>query len=305
MIKDHPLKGIIAAPFTPMAGDGAVDFSRIREYAGRLKTAGVEGVFVGGTTGESLSLTFRERRELAESWAPCCDDDFPLVVHAGCESLADTVALSAHAKEIGAAAVGVMPPVFFKPKMEQLIEYCRLAAEACHPLPFYYYHIPAMTGVDLSMLTFARACGRVIPGFRGVKYSHGDMMEFSLLCGLEEKRYDVFFGKDEMLLSALPYAPRGMIGSTYNYAMPLYRAMVKCWEKGDVDGARRWQVLSQRLVSLLLQYGGGIVAGKVFSRIAGFDPGPCRLPNATVDEELIPDIRGKLKDAGVLEHMSL
>lgn len=299
------LTGIVSAPFTPMEENGNIRFSSIGEYAQRLKKAGVAGVFVGGTTGEGLSLTAEERTQLAESWMEQQDDDFHVIVHVGCESLRDVRKLARHAKQIDAAGVGAMPPVFFKPAFNELVEYCEVVAAACAPLPFYFYHIPAMTGVNHSMLELAEVCGRNIENFRGIKYTHNDLVEYSLLCENDGSGLDFLYGRDETLLAGLSFGAKGMIGSTYNYAMPVYRELVKAFRNGDVETARMWQLRSQKIVTVLSAHGGGIVGGKAFMKIAGFDAGGCRLPNRKIETQEMAQARSELEDADVLRYLNI
>ncbi len=299
------LQGIIAAPFTPMDKNGQVRYSVVGEYAERLKSAGVKGVFIGGTTGESLSLSIAERCTLAEAWIGSLSPDFSVIVHAGCDNPDEAEQLSSHAKQIGAAGVGAMPPVFFKPAFDELVAYCKKVAAACDPLPFYYYHIPSMTGVTQSMLTLTETCEREVPNFRGIKFTHNDLMEYSLLNAYGDGKYDILYGRDETILAGLTLGAKGMIGSTYNYAMPVYNALVKAFDMGDLVEARRRQVQVQKIVQVLIAHGGGTVGGKAVIRIAGLNLGPCRPPNRVVDDSEIETIESDLQKAGVLDLLKI
>ena len=305
MNKVFRLTGIVSAPFTPMEENGDIRFSAIGEYAQRLKKTGVAGVFIGGTTGESLSLTIEERYQLAESWIEQQNENFHVIVHAGCESLRDAGKLARHAKQIDAAGVGAMPPVFFKPKFSELVDFCKVIAAACAPLPFYFYHIPSMTGINHSMLELAKVCSNNIENFRGIKYTHNDLVEYSLLCENDGDGLDFLYGRDETLLAGLSFGAKGMIGSTYNYAMPVYRELVKAFRDGDVETARMWQLRSQKIVTVLSAHGGGIGRGKALMKIAGFDAGGCRLPNRKVESREITQARSELEDADVLKYLAI
>ena len=297
------LTGVISAPYTPMHEDGSLDLSKIDEYSIRLKASGIAGVFIGGTTGESFSLTTDERVTLAEAWVKNQADDFHVIAHIGSESLPDILTLSTHAREIGAHGVGLMPPVFFKPGMNELVEICKQAANACDPLPFYFYHIPSMTGVNLSMMELAKRCKAEISNFRGMKFTHNDLVEYSLLADLDNRSLDILYGRDETMLSGLGYGAKGMIGSTFNYAMPIYNELIKAYHVGDMVTAREWQIKSQKMIEILIKYGGGISGGKTFMQVAGLDLGPCRLPNTTITD--VEGIKADLKAAGVLQYIKI
>ena len=165
--------------------------------------------FVCGTTGESMSLTLAERRVLVETWIKAAAGRFPVIVHVGHTCQRDCVELAAHAAHRGAAAIATMGPCFAKPAdVEMLADFCEPIAAAAPDLPFYYYHIPSMTGVSLPMASFLQVAGRRIPNLVGLKYSHDDLAELAACVALDGRRYEVLFGKDEILLAALALGGR-------------------------------------------------------------------------------------------------
>ena len=100
------LRGAIAASVTPLAACGrAVDIAAIHDLVSFLKDGGVDGALVAGTTGEGVLLTLEERRATAEAFVTAGNDGFQVAIHAGAQTTADTIALSAHARDIGAQAV--------------------------------------------------------------------------------------------------------------------------------------------------------------------------------------------------------
>src|SRR5690606_14641888 len=120
--------------------------------AKRLVRDGVSGSFVCGTTGESLSLTLDERKAVAEAWRRSAGDRLKVIVHVGHTCQRDAAELARHAAQIGADAVAAMGPSFFRPPgVRELVDWCAGVAAAAGDLPFYYYHIPSMTGVSLPM----------------------------------------------------------------------------------------------------------------------------------------------------------
>ncbi|MFM7320692.1 MAG: dihydrodipicolinate synthase family protein, partial [Armatimonadota bacterium] len=150
--------GLVAAPHTPFTADGALDVSVVPAQMEHLVSDGVAGAFVCGSTGEGPSMTVAERMALAEAWMRHRPRGFPVMVHVGTASLPDSVALARHAEAIGADAVATLPPFYFKPSgIEALLAWCRPVADAAGKLPFLYYHLPALSGVDVSMTATADA----------------------------------------------------------------------------------------------------------------------------------------------------
>ena len=97
-----------------------------------------------------------------------------------------------------------MAPSFFRPStVEQLVDFCAQIAEAAPGLPFYYYHFPAMTGVDFPMIDFLKGASRRIPNLKGIKFTHENLMDYNRCLHFEKDRFQILFGRDEMLLAAV------------------------------------------------------------------------------------------------------
>lgn len=247
-------RGLIAAPFTPFGSSGELDLTPIPGYADWLSTEGVVGAFICGTTGEGPSLTAQERIEVAEAWVDAAPMGLRIIVHVGHNSLPEAMRLAAHAEAIGADAVACMPPYFFKPSgAEQVVDWCERVAASAPDLPFYYYHIPSMSGVDLPMASFLPMAAARIPNFVGIKYTYEDLEDFTTCLRMEEGRFDILFGRDELLLSALERGAHGAVGSTYNFAASLYRQLTGELERGEILRARQLQHEAVRLIDICVK----------------------------------------------------
>ena len=283
MVNSQPIRGFVAAPFTAMHPDGQVNLDAVPAYVEHLVASGVTGVFVNGTTGEGYSLTREERMATAGAWVRAAAGKLKVIVHVGAESITDALALAGHAGQVGADAVGSMAPVFFRPDLDSLVAYCAQVAAAASETPFYYYHIPSMTGLFIPVVDFLSRAADLIPTLRGVKYTHYDLMDFKRCASLADGRFDLLFGRDEILLSALVLGAQGMVGSTYNYAMPLFAALLAAWQAGHLEEAAAIQERVMRMVGILERNGGGLVAGKALMCGVGLELGSPRLPNRVLD----------------------
>lgn len=132
----------------------AIDTDAVAPYAAWLTSHGADGAFVSGTTGEGVLLTLDERRAATTAWRTGLDG--MLIVHAGAQTTADTVALAAHAAEAGADAVAVIAPPYFALDDEALTAHFVAAAQACAPLPFYCYAFAARSGYPLPVSVIER-----------------------------------------------------------------------------------------------------------------------------------------------------
>lgn len=271
------IHGLISAPFSPMHEDGSLNLARIPEYADFLKRNGSAGVFVCGTTGESMSLSLDERISLSEEWIKHKTDNFKVIIHVGHNCLKDAQLLAKHAEKIDADAIGALAPFFFKPSLDNLIDFCAELSGVAPNLPFYYYHIPCMTGVNINIFDLLKKGAKRIPNLSGAKYTHEDLMDYNLCLQLDGGKYDMLFGRDEILLSGLALGAQGGVGSSYNFAMPLYSQIIEEFKAGNLAAAQECQLKSAQLIQLFHKYG-GVVAAKAIMKLAGFDCGPCRLP---------------------------
>lgn len=280
------INGLIAAPYTPYLPNGEVNTKMIPAYANKLINDGVKGVFICGTTGEGMLLTNEERKIVAEEWVKFSSMDFKVIVHVGTTSAKQSKDLARHAQDIGVYATGSMGPVFLQPgRMDELIAFCAEMASGAPDLPFYYYHIPVISGVDFHMPDFIKGANRQIPNFRGIKFTDHNFMAMQQCLKLDEGKWDILHGFDEILLAGLALGVKGAVGSTYNYMAPLYYGIIEDFNNGRMDAARKKQDISVKVVEVLLKYGGALVAGKALMKTQGIDCGPCRLPLKNLDEE--------------------
>jgi N-acetylneuraminate lyase len=295
------IKGLIAAPFTPMNGDGSLNTGLIPDYAAKLKNDRLSGVFICGTTGEGMLMTPEERMEVGEKWIPEQNEEFKVIVHVGTTSAKQSQKLAKHAEQYGAYAVGCMGPLFLPPSgVDELVGFCAEVASGSPNLPFYYYHIPSISGVKISMVEFIQKAKEQIPNLAGIKFTDNNFMDMQQCLRLESGRWDILHGYDEQLLAGLAFGAKGAVGSTYNFIAPLYYGVMKDFNKGDLDAAREKQALSIRVVNVLNKYGGAIACGKALMKQTGVDCGPCRLPMKNIKESEYENFVNEIESIGVL-----
>lgn len=281
------LQGLIAAPFTPMHDDGSINTALIPDYYQFLKSNGNTGAFICGSTGEGVSMTNDEKKAVAQAWANATkgDNDFKVMLLVGGTSITDCIDLAKYAQEIGLYAVSFTAPFYFKPAdVQTLAACCKEIADAVPDMPFYYYHIPVLNGVGFPMIDLLKSVDGKVPNFAGVKYTHEDFMDFLSCLRFKEGKYDMLWGRDENMLPALSLGAKGAVGSTFNYAAPLYYNLIDAFNNGDLEKAQQLQEQSIDMIRLLGKYG-GIATGKAYMKLVGLDCGGFRLPvkNMTAD----------------------
>ena len=194
-----------------------------------------------------------------------------------------------------------MPAFFLKPTgVAQAIEFCRPIAAAAGDLPFFYYHIPSMSGVQLSIVELLGQVAARIPNFRGVKFTHPDLMEFQRCLHAYGDTFELAWGVDEVLAGALAIGATAAVGSTYNYAAPLYNRMIAAYAANDFVTVRECSATVCEMVAVLLKHGVSRT-GKATMSLVGIDCGPPRAPLTPITREEWTEIRGAYERTGIFE----
>ena len=204
------LRGALAAALTPLRDAGeALDEAAVGPYVDFLVEGGVDGFLALGTTGEGFLLPVDQRRRAAQLFVEAAAGRVQVAVHCGAQSTWDTVELAAHASDVGADAVAVMPPPYFALDDAELLAHLAAAARAAAPASFYVYEFAARSGyaVPLPVLQQLRESA---PNFRGLKVSDTPWERFSpyLLEGL-----DIFVGPESLIPQGLAAGATGAVSA--------------------------------------------------------------------------------------------
>jgi N-acetylneuraminate lyase len=289
------LTGLIAAPYTPFDRRGDVNLTVVREQADLLVKSRVRGAYVSGTTGEGVSCTVAERKAVMEEWVRLGRGRLLVIVHVGALSVRDSQELAAHAQRIGAGAISIVAPNFFTPaSIDALIAHINAVVSAAPATPFYYYHT-TMSGVDLPMSKFLEAADGRIQTLAGIKFNSPDLYEYQNCLRACGGKYDIAWGIDEFLAGAVALGARSAVGSTYNYAAPLYHRIWKDVEAGRLLDAQAGMAKVCRIVDILGHYG-GIAAGKAMMAVHGIDVGDPRPPLRALAVGEKADVVRRLRD---------
>ena len=296
------LTGLIAAPHTPFDLNGEVNLPVIDQIATLLIEQGVKGVYICGTTGEGLNCSVAERKAVAERWVGAVQGKLSITIHTGALSIVDTLELTKHAETLDIFAISIIAPCFFKPgSVDDLVTYCAEVAAAAPTKAFYYYH-SGMSGVMFDMEQFLIKADKLIANLAGIKFNHVDLYEFQRCTRVCDGKFDIPFGVDEFLPGGLAVGAIGAVGSTYNYAAPLYLDIIEAFNKGDQADV---SALMDKVIALIrpfVQYG-GVAAGKAAMQLHGIDVGDPRLPIRALSAKENEDVVAKMKDAGFMAHI--
>jgi N-acetylneuraminate lyase len=167
-------------------------------------------------------------------------------------------------------------------------------------LPFYYSHSPAMTGVEADMVRFLEVAPKSVPSLIGLKMTGSNINMLPECAAMEQGRFNILFGCDEMLLASLAMGADGAVGTTYNYLAPLYNAIIGAFRKGETERARALQRRASAMIRAILRTCGhsGLKACMAF---VGHDRGPQRLPLAQSSRGMLEELREKLDALGFFQ----
>lgn len=296
-MNNKKLKGLIAAPHTPFTRAGRVNLDLIPQQLDLLVRQKVTGAYICGTTGEGVSCSVAERKAVMKAWAEANNGRLFVIAHVGALSLADAQELAACAQKVGVDATSIVPPNFFKPdSIESLIAFLNAVVSKASDLPFYYYHT-GMSGVSLPMHKFLEAADGRILNLAGIKFNYPDLYLYQQCLAACGGKYDITWGIDEWFAGAVALGAKSAIGSTYNYAAPLYYRIWRAVERGDLVSAQADMRKVCGIVDILAHYG-GVAGGKALMAVHGLDMGDPRLPLTALTAEQKADCVARLEAVG-------
>ena len=294
------LDGLVAAAATPMTESGEVNFDLIPAIVDHYVREGIVGTYILGSTGEGMSLTDEERLQVAEAFLKANDGRLKTILQVGHTSLKTSAVLAAHGEKLGVDAISATPPGYFKPSDEKgLVEGLGIMTEAAPNTPFYYYHIPFLSGVTLDPMTLTEIALDRLPTFVGIKYSDGSLYNLPLLQAIDE-RLEFMSGSDEAYLQCIAQGYKGAIGSTYGFAAPIFHEVRKAFEAGRLEEARMWQGRALEMIHQLFRScgRGGL---KEMMKLVDLDCGPVRRPLDPVTPEQSADLLRTMERIGWFE----
>jgi 4-hydroxy-tetrahydrodipicolinate synthase len=289
------LHGVLPALITPFTDDGAaIDVEALGAIVERLIAAGVGGLVPGGSTGEFTTLTHAERRQLVEATVAAADGRVPVVAGTGALSTRETVELSVHAEQAGAAAVMVVPPFYDALRWPELLAHFRAVADAVS-IPIMYYNLPAATGVTLELDQWRRL--RQEARVTSLKDTGGDAVAATALLQAGDEVPTLLNGWDTLTFGALAAGAGAVVWGVASIlpeqCVGLHRLLI---DDIDLPAAR---ALWSRLWPLcsFLESQSYPAAVKAACALVGDRTGPVRAPLLTPDADALRELRHLLAAA--------
>ena len=244
--------GVIPPVATILNKDGRLDEKGMATLIDFLIDSKVDGLFFLGSGGEFASMSIELRKEVAEFTTRYVNGRVPVVIGTGTPSTKETIALSLHAKEVGADGLVIINPYYYKLTEESLFQHFTEIAENVD-LPIILYNFPEMTGQDLSpemVLKLVQQNPNII-GIKETVVSVGHTREMIRTVKAEKPSFAVFCGYDDHFFNTLALGGDGSIGLTANFAPEIQVGIYQAFKDGNFDQAI---TLHRQLASLLELY---------------------------------------------------
>src|ERR1700737_162857 len=285
---------LLTAMVTPFTEDGAVNYDAAQHLARGLCDDGSDGVVVGGTTGESPTLSDDEKIELVRR----VKEAIPgrnLVAGTGGNDTRHSVEVSERAMEAGADALLCVVPYYNKPPQEGMYRHFR---ELAGVGPVIMYNIQGRTGINMTAATTLRAAGE--PNVIGVKEASGDMDQMGLVCAGSPPGFHVWAGDDSFTLPLLAVGGYGVICVVSHLAGRAVKTMIEAYLEGRNDVARDIHQRLLPLIKALMTTASNPIPVKSVLNALGFPAGPFRLPLAPLPDGDLERLQTVVREAGEL-----
>jgi 4-hydroxy-tetrahydrodipicolinate synthase len=279
----------LVAMVTPMHPDGTISEPGLAALVDHLLTTGCDGIVVGGTTGESPTLTDAEAARLVRAVAARSANQARVIAGIGTYDTAASIRRARDAEAAGADALLLVCPYYSKPTQAGVVAHCVAVADATE-LPVMLYDVPARTGIAMAPATLIELAGH--PRIRAVKDAKGDLFEATSVIAATSLAY--YRGIDELNLPYLACGATGVLSVVGNVVADRNAELIRAVRGGDLDSARAIHGSLIPLVDAIMRTCQGAVMAKAALAELGIIPHPTvRLP---LLEPPLPD-RQRLTDA--------
>ena len=285
-------EGIIPAFYACYDKAGNVDAEAVRALTRYFIEKGVQGLYVGGSSGECIYQSVAERKLVLENVMAEAKGKLTIIAHVACNNTADSQELARHAESLGVDAIASIPPIYFKLPPHAIAKYWNDMSAAAPNTDFIIYNIPQLAGVSLTVPLLKEMLKN--PKVIGVKNSSMPTQDIQMWA---DEGAIVFNGPDEQLISGLVMGATGGIGGTYGAMPQLYVELYRCVKAGELDKALKIQNDCCRIIYKMCSTHGNMygVIKEILRINEGIDCGSVRLPLAELVEEDMPTVQEAAK----------
>ena len=280
-------EGIIPALYACYNDDGSVSIERTKALTQWFIDQGVNGLYVGGSSGECIYQTKDERKAVLEAVMEVAKGKITIIAHIACNNTAESCELAAHAESLGVDAIASIPPIYFKLPPYAIAKYWNDMSAAAPNTEFIIYNIPQLAGVALTTgLLNEMMKNPMVVGVKNSSPATQDIQMWRDEAIKQDREFVVFNGPDEQLISGLVMGATGGIGGTYGAMPKLYIKLYNLVKAGDLATALEIQNECCRIIYKMCSAHGNMYAviKEILRKLGGPDCGSVRAPLAELIE---------------------
>ena len=280
-------KGIFPAFYACYDNNGDVSAEATKNFVEYLIEKGVNGLYVGGSSGECIYLGVEERKKTLEAVMEVAKGRIAIIAHVACNNTKDSCELARHAESLGVDAIAAIPPIYFRLPEKAIAKYWNDISDAAPNTDFVIYNIPQLAGVALTLSLFDEMLKN--PRVIGVKNSSmpiQDIQMFKRQAKINNKEVVVFNGPDEQFVGGRLIGADGGIGGTYGVMPQLFVKLNQLLEAGDFAAAGELQNEIDEVIYTMCSTKGNMyaTAKAALKKLAGLDLGGVRAPLLNLED---------------------
>lgn len=295
-MKPLPFTGSAVALITPMDEHLAINFDKLGELIDFHLDQQTDALVVTATTGESATLSDREREQILSFTVDRVSRRIPVIAGVGSNCTDHACALSKRAQELGADALLHVTPYYNKASQQGLVAHFRCCAESAS-LPVILYNVPSRTGVNILPETYRQLSQ--IPNIVAVKEAGGNFSQIAKTAFLCEEKLHIYSGNDDQILPILALGGKGVISVLANILPRHIHELCQSFFEGNLSQARTLQLRCLELAEALFSDVNPIPV-KHAMNLLGFEVGGCRLPLSPMEMTKAAALAGCLERYGIL-----
>ena len=287
--------GVIPAFYACYDKEGNIGVEGVKALTRYFIEAGVQGVYVGGSSGECIYQGKEERKLVLETIMKEAQGRLTVIAHVACNNTADSMELAAHAESLGVDAIAAIPPIYFRLPEHAIAKYWNDISSAAPNTDFVIYNIPQLAGVALTPSLYKEMLKN--PRVIGVKNSSMPIQDIQTFKAIGGKDTIVFNGPDEQFIGGIMIGAEGGIGGTYGAMPKLFLKALECFKKGDYQTARAIQYDVNDIITALCSCKGNMygVIKATLKINHNIEIGGVRSPLANLVEEDMPKVEAVAK----------
>ena len=287
--------GVIPAFYACYDKEGNISVEGVKALTRYFIEAGVQGAYVGGSSGECIYQGKEERKLVLETIMKEAQGRLTVIAHVACNNTADSMELAAHAESLGVDAIAAIPPIYFRLPEHAIAKYWNDISSAAPNTDFVIYNIPQLAGVALTPSLYKEMLKN--PRVIGVKNSSMPIQDIQTFKAIGGKDTIVFNGPDEQFIGGFMIGAEGGIGGTYGAMPKLFLKALECFKKGDYETARAIQYDVNDIITALCSCKGNMygVIKATLKINHNIEIGGVRSPLANLVEEDMPKVEAVAK----------